>query len=160
MKPTPPPLSPAAPDVPPTIVLNIPPRQGVADRTIIELSADDVVQLEEDSAIAGQCAALISLQTGQVVRYGPFDRTERNAPTITIGRAQRCTITIDHKEVSRVHAELSFKDGGFVLRDCRSAGGTFLDGQPIMQTELAGAQTFSLARAILIRTRVVLAPKR
>jgi hypothetical protein len=144
--------------IPATIIVNLP-QEGTADHTIIELSSSDVIQLEDEVARSDQSALIITLPTGQIIRFGPFSRTERAAPIISIGRTQRCTITIDHKEVSRQHAEISFRDGTFYLRDCGSAGGTFLDGKPVFETQLASAQTFSLARAVLVRTRVVVAPR-
>ncbi|MEO8216311.1 MAG: SpoIIE family protein phosphatase [Acidobacteriota bacterium] len=47
---------------------------------------------------------------------------------ITLGRAAECTIPIKDRYLSRKHAELVPGDGNWVLKDCGSANGTYLNG--------------------------------
>ncbi len=47
---------------------------------------------------------------------------------VTLGRASECTIPIRDRFLSRKHAEISWSNGSWVLRDCGSANGTFING--------------------------------
>ena len=47
---------------------------------------------------------------------------------LRIGRADDAGLRLDHPSVSREHAELSFRDGAWRLRDLDSKNGSFLDG--------------------------------
>jgi len=51
--------------------------------------------------------------------------------TITIGRQPGIPLLIDHDSVSRLHAEISYVDGQYVLRDLGSANGTFVNTTPL-----------------------------
>ncbi len=51
-----------------------------------------------------------------------------NGETASIGRASDCTIPIKDRYLSRKHAEIIPLDGGWTLRDCGSANGTYLNG--------------------------------
>lgn len=48
--------------------------------------------------------------------------------TITLGRASDCTIPIRDKFLSRRHAEISWSDGRWLVRDCGSVNGTVVNG--------------------------------
>src|SRR5687767_2646385 len=48
--------------------------------------------------------------------------------TITLGRASDCTIPIRDKFLSRRHAEISWADGNWLVRDCGSVNGTVVNG--------------------------------
>ena len=48
--------------------------------------------------------------------------------TITLGRASDCTIPIRDRFLSRRHAEISFSDGIWQVRDCGSVNGTLING--------------------------------
>ncbi len=47
---------------------------------------------------------------------------------LRIGRAAECGLTLDHPSVSRGHAELTYDDAGWRLRDLNSKNGSFVDG--------------------------------
>src|SRR5260370_41672193 len=51
-----------------------------------------------------------------------------NGETASIGRASDCTIPIKDRYLSPKHAEIIPLDGGWTLRDCGSANGTYLNG--------------------------------
>jgi phosphoserine phosphatase RsbU/P len=55
-------------------------------------------------------------------------RQQLQAETVSIGRASDCTIPIKDRYLSRKHAEIAPVNGGWVLKDCGSANGTFLNG--------------------------------
>ena len=70
-------------------------------------------------------------QTAEVTVFTPMltpARHELEGGTITLGRAAECTIPIKDRYLSRKHAEIVALDGGWVLKDCGSANGTFLNG--------------------------------
>lgn len=50
---------------------------------------------------------------------------------IVIGRQADSDLPLKHHDVSRRHAEVSYENGRYVLRDLGSTNGTFLNGQEI-----------------------------
>ena len=58
----------------------------------------------------------------------PVFRQPLTSEAVSIGRASDCTIPIKDRYLSRKHAEIAFANGDWVLRDCGSANGTFLNG--------------------------------
>ena len=58
------------------------------------------------------------------------------ADHVTIGRSARCDVMLGGKLVSRLHAEIDRREGGWVLRDLGSSNGTFVNGQLVSQTVL------------------------
>jgi sigma-B regulation protein RsbU (phosphoserine phosphatase) len=59
--------------------------------------------------------------------FSPF-RQPLKVPAVSIGRASECTIPIKDRYLSRKHAEIVWGDGRWVLKDCGSANGTYLNG--------------------------------
>ena len=51
--------------------------------------------------------------------------------TITLGRSSDCTIPIRDRLLSRRHAEISFDDGTWHVRDCGSVNGTLINGSKL-----------------------------
>jgi len=49
----------------------------------------------------------------------------------TIGREADCGLVLDYSQVSRLHARVEHVDAGYVLIDCDSTNGTFVNGQRI-----------------------------
>ena len=68
--------------------------------------------------------AEISIQTPAT----PLARHTLTGDAVSIGRASDCTIPIKDRYLSRKHAELVNVRGEWVLRDCGSANGTYLNG--------------------------------
>lgn len=64
----------------------------------------------------------------------------------TIGRGMQATLHVDSGRVSRIHAEVVFEDGGWVLRDADSTNGTYIDGERIDSVPLEGDMVVRLGR--------------
>jgi len=70
---------------------------------------------------------LLRSDTGEIIQEYPLDKHE-----ITIGRAPTSDILLSKdKLTSRRHATIHYENGQYVLRDERSANGTFVNGQQI-----------------------------
>ena len=55
---------------------------------------------------------------------------------LLLGRSSSNEIVLSGAEVSRVHAEISYRAGGLELRDCASANGTWVEGTRVERYEL------------------------
>jgi hypothetical protein len=66
-----------------------------------------------------------------LVRVGATPLELEPGKVVTIGRNADCTLPVPSTRVSRVHAEIRWKDGRPVIADKGSANGTFVGGKPI-----------------------------
>jgi ABC-type multidrug transport system ATPase subunit/pSer/pThr/pTyr-binding forkhead associated (FHA) protein len=55
----------------------------------------------------------------------------RQPMALTIGRHPQSNVTLDHPAVSRTHARIAPRDGGYVIEDAGSSNGTFVNGERI-----------------------------
>lgn len=60
----------------------------------------------------------------------------RQGSTLRIGRSRDCQLRPQHDQISRRHCEIFFSLAGFMVKDCGSRCGTFLDDQRIDQPTL------------------------
>jgi phosphoserine phosphatase RsbU/P len=70
----------------------------------------------------------------EVTIYSPLASPYRQpleVETVSIGRASDCTIPIKDRFLSRRHAEIVPVNGSWMLKDCGSANGTFLNGMRV-----------------------------
>lgn len=74
--------------------------------------------------------------------------------TVTIGRGTSNAVQLHDTEVSREHAELKRRGDVFVIRDLESSNGTFVNGRPIKEHELASGDQLQLGRTLLLYTGV------
>ncbi|MCC7105750.1 MAG: FHA domain-containing protein [Chloroflexi bacterium] len=58
-------------------------------------------------------------------------KIEVDAGDILIGRADYCTVTVDHPDVSREHARIARSGGGVAILDLESRNGTLVNGERI-----------------------------
>jgi serine phosphatase RsbU (regulator of sigma subunit) len=66
--------------------------------------------------------------------FSPF-RQQLQPEYVSIGRASDCTIPIKDRYLSRKHAELVVANGAWLLKDCGSANGTYLNGNRVERDE-------------------------
>ncbi len=72
--------------------------------------------------------AMLILQRGaDAGRRWPLDR---NRP-LTIGRSEECDIHLPDRQVSRMHARISWTEDGYHLEDLDSKNGTHINGQEV-----------------------------
>jgi hypothetical protein len=64
----------------------------------------------------------------------------------TIGRGMQATLHVDSGRVSRIHAEVVFSGGAWLLRDAGSTNGTYHDGERIETIQLEGDVVVRLGR--------------
>jgi pSer/pThr/pTyr-binding forkhead associated (FHA) protein len=74
-------------------------------------------------------------------------------PVVRLGRALSNDVILDDRRVSRRHAQLRWRTGGYHLSDMGSSGGSTLNGRPLLQGEeapLADGDVVSLAGLTLV----------
>jgi FHA domain len=68
---------------------------------------------------------------------------------LVIGRHPSCDLVLGDETVSRRHAQLTFRDGGWILRDLDSTNGTRLNGQSVGRCRLHPGDQLGLGRQLL-----------
>jgi FHA domain len=71
-----------------------------------------------------------------------LDRAESDQ--LLIGRHPACDVVVVDPSVSRRHAQLTFRDGIWVLQDLASTNGTTVNGERVGRTTLHPGDTISL----------------
>ena len=64
----------------------------------------------------------------------------------TVGRQEGMSIVVDHHSVSRRHAEISYANGHYVLRDLKSKNGTFINGKKVEPGSISFLNSDDLVR--------------
>lgn len=136
---------------PPTIKVEHP-EEDFKD-TLVLLSDADLLESPEQQPPSQVNPRLlfISMPNKKVVRYGPFAKTQQDAPRLIIGRASHVHIQIDHREISRKHVEISYADGLFLLKDLRSSGGTYFNGVRVSSLRIEHGMEVQLAGSVTLR---------
>ncbi len=73
-----------------------------------------------------------------------------NKDLITIGRKLGCDIVIQDNFVSRVHAEIRFEDGKYVLYDLGSTSGSFINNKKVAKGILYSGDLLLIANVPMI----------
>lgn len=68
---------------------------------------------------------------------------------LLIGRHPACDVIISAATVSRQHAQLTFRDGGWILQDLGSTNGTRVNGQPVGRCRLRPGDQLVVADQLL-----------
>lgn len=72
--------------------------------------------------------------------------------TVTFGRAPECTVAVDDRGLSRLHARLLADDGRLVFEDLGSSNGSFVNGRRVLRTEVGDGDEIAMDS---LRFRVV-----
>jgi two-component system, NtrC family, sensor kinase len=73
---------------------------------------------------------------------------------VTIGRGASNVVQLHDTEISREHVELRRQGDVVVVRDLNSSNGTFVNGRPVKEQELASGDQLQLGRTLLLYTGV------
>jgi hypothetical protein len=68
---------------------------------------------------------------------------------LVIGRHPSCDVVVSDETVSRRHAQLIFRDGGWIVRDLNSTNGTRLNGQYVGRCRLRPGDRLRLGHQLL-----------
>jgi pSer/pThr/pTyr-binding forkhead associated (FHA) protein len=63
---------------------------------------------------------------------------------LLLGRHPRCDVVVSDLSVSRRHAQLTFRDGVWVIQDLASTNGTSVNGSPVGRIALHAGDVISL----------------
>ncbi len=74
---------------------------------------------------------------------------EFSSENLTIGRGDKCRLILDDPEISRLHATIYHRQGGFTLKDSGSANGTLLNGERVIERQLASGDQLEMGQAII-----------
>jgi pSer/pThr/pTyr-binding forkhead associated (FHA) protein len=72
--------------------------------------------------------------------------------TVTFGRAPECTVPVDDRGLSRLHARLLADDGRLVFEDLGSSNGSFVNGRRVLRTQVGDGDEIAMDS---VRFRVV-----
>jgi pSer/pThr/pTyr-binding forkhead associated (FHA) protein len=105
-------------------------------------SSDEIADLDHDPVVGLEGPAL-------VVRAGGGRAGESFKPTsgrMRIGRSPDCEVFLDDVTVSRNHAVLIERDGGFVVEDEGSLNGTFVNRHRIDSAPLENGDELQIGK--------------
>lgn len=72
----------------------------------------------------------------QLISMDSSERTYQVEDFTMLGRDPACHVVISHDDVSERHCRIEKKEQGYVIRDLRSPGGTFVNGTQIQEAYL------------------------
>jgi two-component system, NtrC family, sensor kinase len=81
-------------------------------------------------------------------------RFRLDGATVTLGRGTSNAVQLHDTEISREHAEFARQGEAFVIRDLGSSNGTFVNGKPVKEHELASGDQLQLGSTLLLYTGV------
>jgi hypothetical protein len=72
-----------------------------------------------------------------------------NKPIVSIGRKEDNYYMINHPTVSGQHAEIHYREGGYLIKDLNSSNGTMVNGNKIQEHELKHGDVVSFGEVTL-----------
>lgn len=76
----------------------------------------------------------------------PLKNYTMTGAELSIGRLPQNDIVIDNLSVSRRHLVITKTQEGYILRDCDSKNGTFLNGRPVKETALSDGDIITIGK--------------
>jgi adenylate cyclase len=83
---------------------------------------------------------------GELVPVGGGDSIPLVREVLTIGRRDQCDIRMNFQNVSSVHAQLSFEDGYWRIRDMNSTNGIKVNGVRVLEKLLHPKDEITIAK--------------
>jgi pSer/pThr/pTyr-binding forkhead associated (FHA) protein len=134
-----------------TSTLHLSPREfnlspaGILEEYIASLEDSDRNVIEEiQSSADGRAMVLIHKGENKGSRYLV------TKDGVSIGRSPKSEIFLDDVTVSRSHAVIEKSVAGFILRDCGSLNGTYLNGTSINEVELQSGDEIQIGKFHLL----------
>ena len=84
-------------------------------------------------------------QLGELVPVGGGDAIPLIQDIMTIGRRQSCDIQLDFANISGTHAELSYRNGVWHLKDMGSTNGVKVNGERTLRRPLRPGDELAIA---------------
>jgi len=84
-------------------------------------------------------------QLGELVPVGGGDAIPLIQDVMTIGRRQTCDIQLDFGNISGTHAELSYRNGVWHLKDMGSTNGVKVNGERTLRRPLRPGDEVTIA---------------
>lgn len=82
---------------------------------------------------------------GRLVPVGGGDPIPLTEITLTVGRRSSCDICLDYANVSGMHAELTFRNGHWAVRDLGSSNGVKVNGEKVPARVLRPGDEIAIA---------------
>ena len=119
----------------------IDPRQLIGDLTLRAADGPRARIRRMSARIAGR-------RTRRAVALLALDWTGATAERLLIGRGAGSDILLENETVSRRHAELLWRGGGWVLHDLGSRNGTLLNGTPAIRAAIQPGDLIHFAEQV------------
>lgn len=113
-----------------------------------EMSLDKNATLADDAACRALTAARLTVERG----IAPYRTTLLCVGACSIGRDAANPLQVDDQRVSRTHAALIHRDGGFWLQDAGSRNGTFINDESCAEaTPIIAGDTIRFGQYVALR---------
>lgn len=86
------------------------------------------------------------LLNGELVPIGGGDPIPLPRESLTIGRRECCEIRLPFPDISGIHAQLTFRDGYWYVRDLNSTNGVKVNGVRVLEKLLHPRDELSIGR--------------
>src|SRR5262249_25092206 len=83
---------------------------------------------------------------GELIPVGGGDSIPLIRPTLTLGRRESCEICLRFPNISRIHFELSFTNGCWVIKDLNSTNGIKVNDAKVPKKTLRPGDVISIAK--------------
>lgn len=100
--------------------------------------------IDDDSLFCSNCGKKIENQN-----FNNY-QIEHNSE-ITIGRLSTNDIVISSNAVSKNHAKITYKDGGFYIEDLNSTNGTYLNGVKVSKSKIAPTDKITISQNLELK---------
>jgi pSer/pThr/pTyr-binding forkhead associated (FHA) protein len=87
---------------------------------------------------------------GELVPVGGGDSIPLIRATMTIGRRESCDICMRFPNISGIHAELSFREGYWYIRDLNSTNGVKVNGTRVQEKLIHPKDEISIGKRVYV----------
>lgn len=109
---------------------------------------DKNATLADDTGCRTLIAARLTVERG----IAPYRTILLYVAACSIGRDAANPLPLDDQRVSRIHAALIHRDGGFWLQDAGSRNGTFINNEPCAEpTPIIAGDTIRFGQYVALR---------